>query len=133
MKCPHCLACRGVHGDVGGAEDAEAIDRDRRLLGKLCKYRRVRSGSFVVQICYIGGCAVAASELQWLAFVVRAQYPGGILLVHEDLRACFHFTATSPPRLVSVACCLRLLRSGCAAGLVLLRGRVRWLSVRRNI
>ena len=51
-----------------------------------------------------------------LPIAARAQYPRGILLVHEELRACFFFRATVPPRLVSFACCLRLLHPGCAAG-----------------
>ena len=133
MLCPHCSECHGAHGDVGGTAYADVADRGRRLLERLCKYRRVRIVAFAIQLRAIACCApLRPRDLQLLAHSARAHYPCGIVLVHEGLRACFLFRATAPPQFVSFDCCLRLLRSGNAAGFLLLRGRIRWLSARRN-
>ena len=72
-------------------------------------------------------------DLQAYADAVRATLPQGILLVHEDLRACFLFRASQPPRLFNFACALALLHSGTAACFALLRrDRMRRVSVRRK-
>ena len=128
---PFCYACHGPPADLGGA--AYDDETDRTLLDKLFKFRRARAGAFEVRLLPVGASGRALPrDMQAFATALRARYPQGVLVAHEELRACFLFRASQPPRLLSLACALRLLYSKAAAGFAL-GERLRWLSVvRRN-
>ena len=132
MPCPLCSASHGAPGDLGGT--AYADEKDRLVLEKLFKFRRARAGVYGVRLL-----PVAASErplprdIQMFATALQARYPQGVLLIHEELRACFLFRCGQVPQLVSMACGAGPLCAGNGAGFALLRGeRVRWLSVSKK-
>ena len=138
-RCPLCLRSHGpAPGDVGGTVYLDAAlaaaERERKMIQKLCKYGLIRAGTLEAQLQSVATCRRAEPrDLQAYANAVRATLPQGILLVHEELRACFLFRASLPPRLFNFACALALLHSGTAACFALLRrDRVRRVSVRRK-
>ena len=138
-RCPLCLRCHGpAPGDSGGAMYSDAAlaaaDKERKMIGKLCKHGLIRAGTLEAQLQSVGTCRRAEPrDLQAYADAVRATLPQGILLVHEDLRACFLFRASQPPRLFNFACALALIHSGTAACFALLRrDRMRRVTVRRK-
>ena len=126
-RCPLCLRCHGrAPGDIGGTVYSDAahaaVERERKMIGKLCKHGLIRAGTLEAQLQSVGTCRRAEPrDLQAYADAVRATLPQGILLVHEDLLACFQFRASQPPRLFNFACALALLHSGTAACFALLR------------
>ena len=109
-----------------------AVDKERKMIQKLCKYGLIRAGTLEAQLQSVATCRRAEPrDLQAYANAVRATLPRGILLVQEELRACFLFRASRPPRLFNFACGLVLLHSGAAACFALLRrGRMRRVAVR---
>ena len=111
-----------------------AADKERKMIQKLCKYGLIRAGTLEAQLQSVATCRRAEPrDLQAYADAVRATLPQGILLVHEDLRACFLFRASQPPRLFNFACALALIHSGTAACFALLRrDRMRRVTVRRK-
>ena len=126
-RCPLCLRCHGpAPGDVGGTVYLDAAlaaaDKERKMIGKLCKHGLIRAGTLEAQLQSVGTCRRAEPrDLQAYANAARATLPQGILLVHEELHACFLFRASQPPRLFNFACALALLNSGAAACFALLR------------
>ena len=125
MPCPLCFASHGPAGDLGGT--AYADEKDRMLLERLFKFRRARVGAYEVRLLPYGasGCALPR-DIQMFATAMWAGCPHGVLLVHEELRACFHFRSDRLPQLVSLGCGAHTLCSGIGAGFALLRGeRVR--------
>ena len=118
-------------GDIGGTPYGESFERERQLLEKLVKFKHMRSGACVVRLSSRGGGAsMDPWEVQLLAHAARMQYPSGVILMHVELRACFLFHVSATPRLAGFTCSLKLLRSGCAIGFVLLPGdRLRRLRV----
>ena len=138
-RCPLRLRCHGrPPGDVGGTVYLDAAlaaaERERKMIKKLCKYGLIRAGTLEAQLQSVATCRRAEPrDLQAYANAARATLPQGILLVHEELRACFKFRAWQPPRLFNFACALALLHSGAAACFALLRrDRMRRVSVRRK-
>ena len=138
-RCPLCLRCHGpAPGDSGGTMYSDAAlaaaDKEGRMTQKLCKYGLIRAGTVEAQLQSVATCRRAEPrDLQAYADAVRATLPQGILLVHEDLRACFLFRALKPPRLFNFACARALLHSGTAACFALLRrDRMRRVTVRRK-
>ena len=133
MPCSLCSACHGPPADLGGT--AYADDKDRLVLEKLFQFRRARVGVYEVRL--LPGAASERPlprDIQMFATAARAEYPLGILVAHEELRACFLFRSGQLPQLVSMACGAHALCSGSGAGFALLRGeRVRWLSVSKKV
>ena len=111
-----------------------AADKERKMIGKLCKHGLIRAGTLEAQLQSVGTCRRAEPrDLQAYANAARATLPQGILLVHEELHACFLFRASQPPRLFNFACALALLHSGAAACFALLRrDRMRRVAVQRE-
>ena len=132
MPCPLCSASHVVPGDLGGA--AYADEKDRLVLARLFKFRRARVWVYEVRLLPVaaGGRALPR-DIQMFATAARARYPRGILLVHEELRACFLFRCGQLPQLVRLGCAAHSLCSGNGVGFALLRNeRVRWLSVSKS-
>ena len=102
-RCPLCLRCHGrPPGDVGGTVYLDAAlaaaERERKMIQKLCKYGLIRAGTLEAQLQSVATCRRAEPrDLQAYADAVRATLPQGILLVHEDLRACFLFRVSQLP------------------------------------
>ena len=138
-RCPRCLRCNGpAPGDSGGTMYSDAAlaaaVKERKMIQKLCKYGLIRAGTLEAQLQSVATCRRAEPrDLQAYADAVRATLPQGILLVHEDLRACFLFRASQPPRLFNFAGAPALIHSGTAACFALLRrDRMRRVTVRRK-
>ena len=130
--CPFCTALYAhVPGDIGGTPYGEYFEREKKLLEKLVKFKQVRSGACMVRLSSRGGLAsMEPWEAQLIAHAARMQYPSGVILTHARRRACFLFHVSAAPRLVGFTCSIRLLRSGCAIGFVLLpRDRLLRLNV----
>ena len=121
MLCPLCFATHGPPADLGGT--AYADEKDRLLLERLFKFRRARAGVYEVRL--LPGAASGRAlprDIQMFATALQARYPQGVLLAHEELRACFLFRSGQLPQLVSLGCGARPLSSGNGAGFALLRG-----------
>ena len=88
-RCPLCLRCHGrPPGDVGGAVYLDAAlvaaERERKMIGRLCKYGMIRAGTLEAQLQSVATWHRAEPrDLQAYADAVRATLPQGILLVHE--------------------------------------------------
>ena len=117
-------------GDIGGTPYGDSFERERRLLGKLVKFRQMRSGACLARLSSTdGGASMDPWEVQLLAHAARS----GVILIHAGLRACFLFHASTTPLLVGVTCSLKMLCSGRALGFLLLPGdRLLRLSVARK-
>ena len=129
--CPFCASIYAhVPGDVGGTPYGDSFERERRLLGKLVKFRQMRSGACLVRLSSTGGGAsMDPWEVQLLAHAARS----GVILIHAGLRVCFLFHASAAPLLVGFTCSLKMLCSGRAVGFLLLPGdRLLRLSVARK-
>ena len=122
-----CCPCGRGEGEK---DDWEAV----QIWIDMCKYGLIGACALEAQLQSVATCRRAEPrDLQAYANAVRATLPQGILLVHEELRACFLFRASQPPRLFNFACALVLLRSGTAACFALLRrDRMRRVTVRRK-
>ena len=132
MPCPLCFVSHGPPADLGGT--AYADEKDLLLLERLFKFHRARAGAYEVRLLPAGAHGRALPrDAQMFATASRARYPQGVLVAHEELRACFLFRCGQLPQLVSMACGAHSLFSGRGAGFALLRGeRMRWLSVSRK-
>ena len=125
------LSSASPPGDLGGT--AYADEKDRLVLEKLFKFRRARAGAYEVRLLPVASERPLPRDIQTFATALQARYPLGVLLVHEELRACFLFRSGRLPQLVSLGCAAHSLSSGNGVGFALLRNeRVRWLSVSKN-
>ena len=133
MPCPLCFACHGPPGgDLGGT--AYDDERDKRLMERLFKFHRARAGAYAVRLLPLGARGRALPrDIQMFAAAARARYPQGVLLIHDELRACFLFRCGQMPQLVNLRCGAHSLCPGSGEGFALLRGdRMLRLSVSKK-